>query len=183
MLGTQGHDYPQFEDEDKQEAARFLGSDFDRYDEIIRGIDDLDRLNAWTEVAKELDCTEARRELRLRRKALKRDDVEEPVQFERASETDAGAAAVADGGAVVDEDSNDSEAEELSDSDSGDEQSVMEYDDPADRESKYEDAMSVARTYTEPDEVREKLQEEWSRDERRPHVVDALEDRLSEVTA
>jgi len=59
----------------------------------------------------------------------------------------------------------------------------MTYEDPAERESKYQDAYSIAKRHTDPESVREALQDEFDRDTRRPHVVDALEDRLQEVTA
>lgn len=177
--------YPEYAATHKQEAARVLDSDFDTDGEIIRGMTDLDRLNAWTEVAKDLDAKTVRRQLRLRRQALTNRDVD--VEFEPASEIDspsveaASEPAVADGGAVVEDESE--AASESSIDDNDDEQTVMEYADAAHRESKYQDALSIARTYTEPSEIQDKLQEEWRRNERRPHIVDALEDRLSEVAA
>lgn len=172
MRGGVAQRYPQFDDENEQEAARFLATDIDARP-VIRGIEDISRLNAWTEVAKELDITgPERRALRQRRQAL--NNVDEQVEFTPASETDAGEAAVADGGAVVEENS----VEEPDDS-----QDVLEYEDAAERESQYQDAYSVTKMYDDADAVREKLQEEFDRDERRPHVVDALEERLSEVTA
>jgi len=46
-----------FEDETDahREAARFLTSDMNVVP-IVRGIDDLGRMNAWLQVAREMDC-------------------------------------------------------------------------------------------------------------------------------
>jgi len=165
--------YPQFEDDEKQEAARFLVCDIDARP-MIRGIQEISRLEAWEDVAEELEgLGDQQRALRQRREALEGEDVDADEAFSAASElsaaTDGGSAAVADGGAVVDDDRDDEN--------DGD-QDVMEYEDAAERESKYQDARSIAKMFDDPEQVRGKLQEEFDRDVRRPHVVDALEDRL-----
>jgi len=190
MRPSASRDYPEYDDEEKQEAARFLLSDFTSEkghnasdDEhlharpIIRGIADEDRLTTWIEVAKEHADRVAKVDRDELRQRLRELTVDEPVAFQRASEIDAGAEpAVADGGAVA-EDSDDEQTHDE------DDQDVMTYEDPAERESKYQDAYSIAKRHTDPESVREALQDEFDRDTRRPHVVDALEDRLQEVTA
>lgn len=157
----------------KQEAARFLTGSMDARP-MIRGIEDEQRLADWEAVADQLDL-ESRQEraIRQRREAMTGDDVEVSEAFTPASEMET---AVADGGAVVEEDDDvDDELDE--------DQEWMEYEDAAERQSKKRDAASVAKYIETADEVREKISEEYDRDVVRPHVFDALEERLEVLDA
>ncbi|NHX37846.1 MULTISPECIES: hypothetical protein [Halolamina] len=180
MRASNTRNYSEYENDEKQEAARFLGSDFEDYAPIIRGIEDLDRLNAWTEVAKDLDCHEARRKLRLCRQALHRDAVDD-VAFTPASET----AAVADGGAVVAEESG-SEVESAADADDdweiGPNQEPMAYEDEAAFESaKNEKRRTVWDLMTMVEEAEEALDREYAKDVVPLHLTELLEERLEEL--
>lgn len=170
MRGTDGHRYPSYDDENKQEAARFLGSEFDTYEPTIRGIDDLDRLNAWTEVAKALDCSEARRTLRLRRQALT--DAETDVDFVRASET---TDAVADGGAVVKESTADVQSDD--ERELSPDQEWAEYTDDAELESEKNSMRGFSESYGTVEAVEEALEDEFDGDVVRRHVVELLDER------
>jgi len=104
MRPSASRDYPEYDDGEKQEAARFLCSDFTsekghnasdqdhlHAQPIIDGIVDIERLNKWTEVKKDLGSRvqkDDREALKRRRREL---TVDEPVAFQAASEIDAGA--------------------------------------------------------------------------------------------
>lgn len=180
MRGRQGQNYPQFDDDHEQEAARFLAVDMDARP-VIRAIDDLDRLNAWTEVAKDLQVTGPERKLlRERRQALQSRESDVDVEeFEPASEIEPTVDAVpaADGGATVGtaEDAADSVTREI-----GADQEQVEYADDADFESQKNDLRGFvfSEQYDTVDAVEEAIDDEFQRDTVRPHVVELLEERL-----
>jgi len=182
MQGGDAQNYPQYEDRHKQEAARFLHSGPENLKPMLRGMINRERLDAWTEVAKDLDVDEAeRRLLRQRRVQLNErnsDHPEEEEEFVPATEIEPAPEpaepAVADGGADV----ADPEQDDKDEWEPREHQTVVEYDDPADRESQKQDAASVAKYIETADEVREKIAEERDSDRVRPHVIDALEERL-----
>ncbi len=63
MKGGDAQNYPQFEDRHKQEAARFLGAGPENLRPMLRGMISFERLDAWTEVAKEMDVDETERRM------------------------------------------------------------------------------------------------------------------------
>ena len=199
---SHARDYPEYEDEEKQEAARFLCSEFENVDgrvttedfhavPMIDGITDIERLNKWTEVKKDLGSRveKADREaLRRRRREL---TVEEDVEFTPASETEAGADAVADGGAVVDE----ADADEGEESDApndgvspnddweiGPDQEPMEYADEAEKQSKKnEKRRTVWDLVNTVEEAEDALDRQYRKDVVPIHTVELLEERLEEL--
>jgi len=95
MRPSASRDYPEYDDGEKQEAARFLLSDFTSEkghnasdDEhlharpIIRGIADEDRLTTWIEVAKEHADRVAKVDRDELRQRLRELTVDEPVAFQ-----------------------------------------------------------------------------------------------------
>jgi len=188
MRPSASQDYPEYEDAEKQEAARFLCADFDSYAEIIRGITDPDRLDAWTDVAKELDkdednnidCSEARHHLRKRRRALQAVDVDADDAFTAASEIDTDSA-VADGGAVVEE-ASDENAEGDGRYELDDDQEWAEYDDEAAFESaKNDQRRTVWDLVTTVEEAEEALEKQLAKDVVPRHTVELLEERLEDL--
>lgn len=162
-----------FQNDDKQEAWRFLSADFDSYSEIINGMRSIKRVDAWQQVVELFNPAE-NKQMRFVKSKL-HDRREQLVErrdndFVNANELKArefggsqNVAAVTDGGAVAEESVE------------------TQYDGAADRRSQMLEEYKKAKMWTSVDEVEEKLQEEFARDERRPHVVDALEKRLKEV--
>lgn len=179
MRASNAQNYPEYEDETKQEAARFLVCDIDARP-VIRGIEDIDRLDAWTTVAKALDVEgRQRRALRQRWQALNTAD--EEIAFERASEIDTDAeAAVADGGAVVEDDAS---GETAGDRELGPDQEQMAYADEAEFESRKNEwrGFVFSETYDTVEAVKDQLDEEFQRDQVRPHVVELLQERLEDL--
>ncbi len=176
---------PEYGDPDKQEAADFFSRSFKsefeaayndeenahiRARPMIRGIQTLERLNAWTDVAKDMDVHHEQREaLRKRRRELQADADGATAEFTTASQTDAGQQAIADGGAeVVAEDGHELDAD----------QERVEYENEAERESKKREAAGIAKMFDDAETVREKIAEERNSDRVRRHVIDALEERL-----
>lgn len=175
MQGGVAQRYPQFDDDTEQEAARFLACDLDARP-VIRGIGDLDRLNAWTEVAKELDITgPERRALRQRRQALNKTEAD--VEFTPATET----AAVADGGAIIDADDG-QEADDGSEWEIGPSQEEMEYADEAEFQSQKNGKRRVVWDLVNSvEEAEAALDREYSKDVVSLHLTELLEERLEEL--
>lgn len=176
MMGGDAQNYPQYKHDDKQEAARFLASDFSSYDEIINGMVSIKRVDAWQQVVERFD-PEQNKEHKVVKIALqeRREYLVElrDTEFSQASQLkvrEFGAkpnqSAVTDGGAVAESD--------MPDDRDG-------YEDAADFESKRQKAYQKSKTWKTLEQVQDALQEEFARDARRPHVVDALEERLQEV--
>lgn len=167
-----------YDDEEKQDALRFLCSKMDARP-LIRGINDIERLEAWEYVAEDLQLNpEEARTLRQRGDALRSDDAD-VSEFTPASEVEATGEtqAVADGGAEV------VVAEEAAERATTEPESeTMEYSDDAEYESKLRDAERLCQMFDTVDEVEEKLEDERDRDVVRPHVVEALEIRKGELS-
>lgn len=198
MQGGDGQNYPQYDDPDKQEAARFLCSDFTSVHghepddhlhakPVIRAIDDLERLSAWTEVAKEHRITGPdRRALRKRHQAL--NGIDEPAEevFDSGSELTEPSVdaepepAVADGGAELGtvEEANNNVSREISD-----DQERLEYEDDAQFESMKNDLRGFvfSEQYDTIEAVEEALDDEFQRDVVRPHLVELIKERLEQL--
>jgi hypothetical protein len=150
---------------------------------VIRGIEDRERLDAWTEVAKDINAEgRQRRALRQRRQAFNGDDVD-VEEFQPASEIEPAVdadpePAVADGGAQLGTvtKANESVSREI-----GDDQERMEYADDAMFESKKNDMRGFvfSNEYDTIEAVEEALDDEFQRDTVRPHIVELLEERLA----
>jgi len=205
MQGGDAQRYPFYEDDDKQEAARFLCSDFtsekghDASEEdhlhaqpIIDGIVDIERLNKWTEVKKDLGSRVQKADREALRRQRRELTADADVEFQPASEIDTNAEAeapVADGGTVVEDDKSAAEVESATDTDCGWEigpdQERMEYTDEAEFESQKNDwrGFVFSETYDTVKAVEEQLDEVFQRDVVRPHVVELLQERLEELKA
>lgn len=198
MQGGDAQNYPEKDDPIEQEAARFLLSDFSsekghnasgeehlHAGPMIRGIADLERLHTWIDVAKEHSERVAKADRDALRQRLRELTVDETVEFERASEMSVDAepeAAVADGGAVVEEDSD----EEPDGSDGrwqiGADQEAMTYADEAEKQSKKnEKRRTVWDLVTTVEEAEEALDREYAKDVVPIHLTELLEERLEEL--
>lgn len=185
-MRSEERNFPEFENPDKQEAARFLCTDIDARP-VIRGIHDPERLKAWTYVAKELDITgQQRRALRQRWQSLQRDEADDEVAFEPASEIEADAqseAAVADGGAVVEADDEANTCVSQSDGwEIGPDQEAMTYEDEAEFQSKKNDKRRTVEDLVETvDDAESALDTQYQKDVVPIHTVELLEERLEEL--
>jgi len=155
----------------KQEAARFLTSSMDARP-MIRGIDDEQRLADWEAVAEQLDLeSRQKRALRQRREAMTGDGVDADQAFTAASEMET---AVADGGAVVEEEPEEDDGQELAPH-----QEWMEYQDEAEFESEKNDQRrTVQDLITTVDGAEEALDKQFAKDVVPRHTVELLEERL-----
>jgi len=184
MKGGKAQDHPDYDDRHKQEAARFLDAGPENLRPMLRGMVSRERLDAWTEVAKDLDVDESeRRLLRQRRVQLNErnsDHDQEEEEFTKATEVrdrvEPSTDAVADGGADVEQGADDQDGEDGWEP--RPDQTVVEYEDEAERESEKHNAASIATMFDEPEAVEEKIAEERDSETVRPHVLDALEERL-----
>jgi len=162
-------DLPQYDNPHKQEAVEFLARDINEQP-LIDGMEDIDRVDGWLQV---VDRFEGKRSvgnaLRDRRAQLE-DELDQQTEITPASETDAGQEALADGGAEAVPQTDDWEPD--------DDQEVVDYEDPAERESMKRDAAGVAKMFDSEADVKEKIAEERDSDRVRPHVIDALQERL-----
>lgn len=97
--GATDRDIPQYDHRDKQEAADMLSRDIDK-EPLIKGMDDLDRVEAWLQVVVRFDAKDVEVELQKRRADL-REELDRQAEFETASSMHSGDGALADGGADV----------------------------------------------------------------------------------
>lgn len=180
----------EFQNEHKQEAARFLFSDFtsekghNASDEdhlhagpVIRGITDMDRLEAWIEVKKDHPQRVAKADREALKQRVRELSVDAEIEFERASEIKAPSTdaepepAVADGGAVIEEDVDD--GREL-----GPDQEWQEYaDEAAFQSAKNDKRRTVWDLITTVEEAEDALEREFAKDVVPRHTVELLEER------
>ncbi len=169
-------DLPQYQHPDKQEAVDFIARDVD-VEPIIDGMESVDRVDCWQQVVERFDGVDDVTEALRDRRAQLEDELDQQAEFQTASEMDTTAdtvEAVTDGGATTVE-------PDESDWQPRDDQEVVEYEDDAERESKKREAASVAKMFDDAEEIREKIVEERNSDRVRPHVIDALQERLEVV--
>lgn len=165
----------------KQEALKTLGEPANLRP-MLNGMVSTQRLEAYFEVAEEIGVDEEQWQLlRDHRDYLEeRNNVD--VDF-TASYDDVGPSvddetetAVADGGAVVEQEGDEDDWEPRED------QEVLQYESQQ-RESLKQSVLSLLSDIDDADALREKLENERNSDRVRPHAIDALEERIEEVEA
>lgn len=199
MRGSNAQNYSDKDDPVEQEAARFLLSNFTSEkghnasdDEhlhagpVIREITGKDRLHTWIDVAKEHSERVAKADRDALRQRLRELSVDEDVAFGRASEMSVDAesdTAVADGGAVVEEDSEpNSGVSSSGDWEIGPDQEAMEYEDEAEKQlMKNKKRRTVQDLVNTVDEAESALETQYAKDVVPLHTVELLEERLEEL--
>ncbi len=176
--------YPQYEDPNKQEAARFLASGMDPTP-LLRGMKTVKRIDAWLKVIERFEGADVdafAEDLREKRAAIN-DSVE--TAFQRASTLEGtvdgeAETAVADGGAELGaaETAAHSVTRQI-----GDDQERKTYRDRAAFESMKTDwrPFVFSEKYGSVEAVKGALEEELQRNTIRPHIVELLEERLAEL--
>lgn len=162
----------------RQEALRHLPASEESVELMLNGMVERERLDVWMEVAKELDVSHQKmrllREHRTHLNERNSDHTADEEDFRPASEVEAEPTrAVADGGAEVEGDGDDWEPREG--------QTVMEYEGPEQRGSLKDDLLSLLQRIEDAETLHQKLEDERDSDELRPHAIDALQERLTEV--
>ncbi len=174
-----------YDDWRKQEALQTLG-DPANLRPILNGMISTQRLEAYFEVAEEIGVDDEQWQLLREHRDYLEERNNVDVDFS-ADYSDVGPSvdaeaepAVADGGAVVetheDGDADEDEWEPRAD------QTVVEYEGQQ-RESLKQSVLSLLSGIDDVDALQEKLENERDSDRVRPHAIDALEERIEEVTA
>lgn len=176
-MSPRGHhspttDYPDcYSIEHDENPARFI--EYRLVGPLITGMTSLERVDYWLDVVHQHypERDTLRRQLEHQRNQIVDDTVNAPAASTRATPS---AEAVTDGGTTE-------RGSDTNTAESSREPEKLEYPDDETFEHQKQQACSIATTFDSIDEVHDRLQDEGGREPTRPHVIAALNERLSEL--